>query len=182
VGRSLWRENGFVVYNYCWPLPAQSFSGPTLVGLVTTFYYLRFDTSLFFASYDSQGYGGGIRSRLHTHLSRSRSLLPATSRQTHTWYRSYICSMSRPLSFFFLSLILLINKGRVGLLHIHIYSVHLLHLTPPEVTNSIFIAQQYLDCCLLIRCRGNMYTESLFSNEHLLWLPWVLSQYYCILP
>jgi hypothetical protein len=30
------------------------------------FYCLRFDTSLFVASYDSQGHGGGIRLRLHT--------------------------------------------------------------------------------------------------------------------
>jgi hypothetical protein len=27
---------------------------------------LRFETSLFIASYDSQGHGGGIRLRLHT--------------------------------------------------------------------------------------------------------------------
>jgi hypothetical protein len=36
------------------------------MGLVTIFYYLIFETSLFDASYDSQGYGGGIRLRLHT--------------------------------------------------------------------------------------------------------------------
>jgi hypothetical protein len=35
-------------------------------GLVTVFYSLRFETSLFVASYDSQGYGGGIRPRVHT--------------------------------------------------------------------------------------------------------------------
>jgi hypothetical protein len=64
VGRSLWRENESVVYNCYWSSPAQSFSGPTTVGLVTIFYCLRFETSLF-ASYDSQGYGGGIRPRLH---------------------------------------------------------------------------------------------------------------------
>jgi hypothetical protein len=33
--------------------------------LVTKFYTLRFQTSLLVASYDSQGYGGGIRPRLH---------------------------------------------------------------------------------------------------------------------
>jgi hypothetical protein len=33
---------------------------------VTTFYGLRFETSLFVASCDSQGYGGSIRPRLHT--------------------------------------------------------------------------------------------------------------------
>jgi hypothetical protein len=36
------------------------------LGLVTIFHYLRFETSLFVASYYSQGYGGGIRARLHT--------------------------------------------------------------------------------------------------------------------
>jgi hypothetical protein len=50
----------------CWPLPAKSFSGPGPLGLVTVFYCLRIETSLFSASYDSQGHGGGIRPRLHT--------------------------------------------------------------------------------------------------------------------
>jgi hypothetical protein len=36
------------------------------VGLATIFYCLRCETSLFVASYDSQGHGGGIRPRLHT--------------------------------------------------------------------------------------------------------------------
>jgi hypothetical protein len=36
------------------------------VGLVTIFYCLRFETSFFVASYNSQGYGGGTRPRLHT--------------------------------------------------------------------------------------------------------------------
>jgi hypothetical protein len=30
------------------------------------FYCLKFETSLFVASYDSQGHGGGIRPRLHS--------------------------------------------------------------------------------------------------------------------
>jgi hypothetical protein len=49
--------------------PAQSFSGPSPVGLVAIFYCLRFETSLFDASYDLQGHGGGIRPRLHTGMS-----------------------------------------------------------------------------------------------------------------
>jgi hypothetical protein len=56
---SLWRENVSVVYNCCWSSPAQSFSGPSPVGLATIFYCLRSETSFFVASYDSQGYGGG---------------------------------------------------------------------------------------------------------------------------
>jgi hypothetical protein len=41
------------------------------VGLLTAFYCLRFETSLFVASYDSQGYSGGIRPRLYTGAMRS---------------------------------------------------------------------------------------------------------------
>jgi hypothetical protein len=67
VGRSLWREDESVVYNCSWA-PAQSFSGPSPMGLVTIFYCLGFETSIFVASYDSQGYGGGIRPHLHTGL------------------------------------------------------------------------------------------------------------------
>jgi hypothetical protein len=59
-----------VVYNGYWPSPGQSFSGPSPVGLVAIFYSLRFETSLFVASYDSQGHGGGILPRLHTGNSR----------------------------------------------------------------------------------------------------------------
>jgi hypothetical protein len=46
------------VTEYRLPLPAQSFSGPSPLGLETVFYCLRFETSLFVASYDSQGHGG----------------------------------------------------------------------------------------------------------------------------
>jgi hypothetical protein len=59
-------RTGLSFYNSCWPSPAQSFSGPSPVGLVAIFYRLRFKTSLFVASYDLQGHGGGIRPRLHT--------------------------------------------------------------------------------------------------------------------
>jgi hypothetical protein len=36
--------------------------------LATVFYCLRFETSTFVASYDSQGHDGGIRARLHNGL------------------------------------------------------------------------------------------------------------------
>jgi hypothetical protein len=42
VGRSLWRKDGSVVYNFCWPWPAQSLSG---LGLATIFCCLKFETS-----------------------------------------------------------------------------------------------------------------------------------------
>jgi hypothetical protein len=66
VGRSLWREDGSVVYNCWWPSPAQSFSSLSPVVLLTIFYCLRFETSLFVASYYWQSYGGGIRPHLYT--------------------------------------------------------------------------------------------------------------------
>jgi hypothetical protein len=52
---------------------------------VAIFYCLRFETSLFITSYDSQGHGGGIRPRLHTGsltslLSLSLMLRPTVSR------------------------------------------------------------------------------------------------------
>jgi hypothetical protein len=66
VGRPLWREDGSVLCICCWPFPAKSFLGPSTLGLATIFYCHRFENSLFVASYDSQGYGGYIRPRLHT--------------------------------------------------------------------------------------------------------------------
>jgi hypothetical protein len=44
VERLLWLEDGSVVYNSCWPSPAQSFSGQSPAGLMTIFYCLIFET------------------------------------------------------------------------------------------------------------------------------------------
>jgi hypothetical protein len=66
IGRPLWREDGSVFCICCWPLPAQCFSSTSPLVLATIFYCLWFETSLFVASYDSQGHGGGIRPRLRT--------------------------------------------------------------------------------------------------------------------
>jgi hypothetical protein len=41
---------------------------------------------------------------------------------------------------------------------------------PKKDTVSIVIAQQYLNCCLPIRCRRNVFTGTLPSNGRLLWL------------
>jgi hypothetical protein len=66
IWHPLWREDGSVIYNCCWSSPAHLFSGPSPMVLTTIFYCPRFETSLFVSSYDSQGYGGRIRLRLHT--------------------------------------------------------------------------------------------------------------------
>jgi hypothetical protein len=80
----------FIRRNCCWPSLAQSFSAPSPAGLMTIFYCLRFETpltwrarsriyipqllgSLFVATYYSQGYGGGIRTRLHAVKSKSKA-------------------------------------------------------------------------------------------------------------
>jgi hypothetical protein len=64
LGRPLLREGGSVFCICCWPSSAYSFSGPSHLRLLTISYCLRFETSLFVASYYSQGHGGGIRPRL----------------------------------------------------------------------------------------------------------------------
>jgi hypothetical protein len=52
----------------------------------------------------------------------------------------------------------------------HFFSLYSLYAAPTENTVSIVIAQQYFNCCLLIHWRGSLFTESLPSNERLLWL------------
>jgi hypothetical protein len=69
VGHPLWREDGSVFRICCWPVPAQSFWGQSPLGLATIFYCLKFETSLFVASYNSQGHDGGIRPCLHMGMS-----------------------------------------------------------------------------------------------------------------
>jgi hypothetical protein len=82
VGRPLWREDWSVFCICCWPLPAQSFSGPSPLGLATVFYCLRFETSPFVVSYDSQSLGGGIRPRHHMGFPRA-VVLPTSIRSWH---------------------------------------------------------------------------------------------------
>jgi hypothetical protein len=79
-GRPLWLE---IVYSCCWPRQRSHFLGPNPAKLMTLFYcsdsrlpqpggpgpciYIpQALDSLFVASYDSLGYGGAIRTRLHT--------------------------------------------------------------------------------------------------------------------
>jgi hypothetical protein len=59
VGRPLWREEGSVFCICFWPLPVQSI-----------FYCLQFETSIFVASYDSQGHGEDTDSLLRTYGSQ----------------------------------------------------------------------------------------------------------------
>jgi hypothetical protein len=125
VGRPLWREDGSVFFICSWPLPAQSFSGPSPLGLATIFYCLRFETSLYVTSYDSQSHGGGIWPHLHTGLPGSpqlpsRSVLGRTDR-----------------------LLFLIQHR-------------------PHIKRRV---QEFLYCCVCIRCRGKVFTESLPSND-----------------
>jgi hypothetical protein len=50
-------------------LASAIFLGSESLGLEAIFYCLRFETSPFVTSYNSQGHGGGIRLCLHTGIS-----------------------------------------------------------------------------------------------------------------
>jgi hypothetical protein len=119
VERPLWHKDGSVIYNCCWPSQAQPFSVPSLMGFVSIFYCLRFGAppalrvrsilfisprnrvahlypqasgSLVVASCYSQGYGGGIRTRLHTgYCLTAPTVLLITSRHgPHRKHRSSV--------------------------------------------------------------------------------------------
>jgi hypothetical protein len=88
VGCPHWREDGSVFRICCWPLPAQSFSGSSPLGLDC----LRFETSLFVASYDSQGHGESILPRLHTRWTNTVSAFTSlinTLHRSHGKHRLY---------------------------------------------------------------------------------------------
>jgi hypothetical protein len=43
--RPVWRDDGSVIYSYCWSSPAKSFSVLSPAGLAAIFYCLNYDTS-----------------------------------------------------------------------------------------------------------------------------------------
>jgi hypothetical protein len=76
-------------------LPSVVFLGSESLSTVTIFYCLRFETSLFVASFDSQGHGGGIRTRLHTGKKFVKVKVKVTLRLAV--YRQSICLGVKPL-------------------------------------------------------------------------------------
>jgi hypothetical protein len=101
VGRPLWQEDMSVLYIFCWPLPVQSFSGSSPLGFATTFYCLRFETSLFVTSYYSQGHGG-IPSRLHmgSQQTQSQSHIATDSQSVSLGVEPHLGLMTRILILF----------------------------------------------------------------------------------
>jgi hypothetical protein len=83
AGRPLSREGGYVVYNCCWPSPAQSFSDPHSTGPMTIFYSLRFETPPTWRARSAYLYPPGTRwpSYIPRHLV-PLSLPPTTRRAT----------------------------------------------------------------------------------------------------
>jgi hypothetical protein len=75
VGRSLWREDGHVVYNYCWYSPAQSFSGEKSRGTRDHISLSQVTDFLFVTSYDLVGvrrsYSTQIQSYVTTYVQSS---------------------------------------------------------------------------------------------------------------
>jgi hypothetical protein len=145
VGRCLWREGVSYVYNCCWLSTGQSFSGPSPVGLATVFYCLRFDISLFVASYDSQGHGGGIRPRHHTGFNNSSQSHIATDGQSvsQSCYRAPIWG-SWPDIYYCLTITVLLLWGALNC------------TASPHYIASAPTAQKILfHYCAFFRCRGN---------------------------
>jgi hypothetical protein len=77
-------------------LASAVFLGPSPLGLATVFYCLRFETSLFVASYDSQGHVGGIRPRLHTGVSPLNWFCPLLISSQHGPHRKHSSSIVTP--------------------------------------------------------------------------------------
>jgi hypothetical protein len=96
LGRSLWREDGSVVYNCCWPSPAQSFSGPSPVRLATIFHCLRFETSLFVAAYDPAGlrwrYSTTPPHRIEITIPNSSRIIACLFVVSDTCFKEPLCS------------------------------------------------------------------------------------------
>jgi hypothetical protein len=126
MGHPLWREGWSVIYLYnCfWTLPEQSLLGQSRTELTTMFRCLIWDSlnlgrqvpvfisprnrvaqiypralgSLSIASYDSQGYRGGILSRLHTRnrLTYWLNILIVSLRGHHRKHNSPLAAMLLP--------------------------------------------------------------------------------------
>jgi hypothetical protein len=115
VGRSLWREDRSVIYSCCWSLPAQSFSGPSPFGVATIFYCLRFETSHFVASYDSQGHAGGIRPRLHTGNIQIQSHIATDSQSVgKSWCQAPSGTHDQIFSYYYLTVTVLFLWGALS--------------------------------------------------------------------
>jgi hypothetical protein len=157
VGHPLWREEGSVFCICCWPLLAQSFSGPSPFVLATIFYSLRFETSLFVASYDSQGHGGGIWPRLPTGVPEPNqlSLIHVQSRNGHASQKTY----------------------HVSIIHRYVTSPRAQKTQPPLTLRAGPCLQS---CCLATRwsnfsvAYGFIQEKNLFMFSHLRGLTWVL--------
>jgi hypothetical protein len=173
VGRPLWREDGSVFCTCPWPLPAQPFSGPSLLGLATVFYCLRFETSHFVASYDLRGHGGGIRPRLHTGDSLCLSVESESNVTTEgqsaslSWYKAPIQGL-RP-DFFFRSEYVWqlrswfrgapsLTRGRVCLLYV-----------PLALASAVFLVPSPLGLATVFYClrfETSLFVASYDSQGH----------------
>jgi hypothetical protein len=176
VGCPLWREDGSVVYNCYWFLPAQSFTGPSLVGLVTIcrapsathdqIFITIWQLWSCFCAAPSLTRG---QLRLFYMLLTLASVVFLVSESLGT--RDHILP-SQISDFPFRRLLRLAgsrwrySKFSHGCPHGVASVVHL--TTPLHGPSRKHRFQQYL-CCMLSRCRGNMSTE-LFPSSSLLLL------------
>jgi hypothetical protein len=159
---SLWRENGSVVYNCCWSMPAQSFSGPSLVEPAAIFYYLKFEISFFVAP----------TSRRAT----VEVFHPASTRDT-AWTKNFgkkltpYCHSTRhgPHRKWYLQHLFLSMRTSLPSFYIitsDVYTDRPIHsplLRHGRYRNDSSNNSSTIIAC--IRCRWNVFTEPLPSNE-----------------
>jgi hypothetical protein len=91
VWQSQARRCGSATHRRCRPSQSQSNSSPSPAGPATSLHHLRFETSPFVASHDSQTHGGGTRPRLYMGLVLSIIFLSYRS----CLYHYYLCIIFR---------------------------------------------------------------------------------------
>jgi hypothetical protein len=180
MGCPLWWENGSVIYNFCWPSPAQSFLGLSPARLMTIFYCLRFDTPpnlkgqvpvftspwnrmaqlypqalgfLRVASYNSQGYSEGIQTCLHKSSLLVAAYLIFWERPANTQWTPYVASGQTAQTAPLTTLLLL-------------YYIAISTNCAENTTSKL------LHCCMLQSCRlaTGVFTKPFPSNGYLCWL------------
>jgi hypothetical protein len=144
----LWWEDGSVVYNCCWPSPAQSFSGPSPAELITTFYCLRYESPPTWRVRSPHLYPPGTGWPSYTPRHWVPFSSPPTARRTTVEVFDPASTRDPEVSSKFCPAY---NPG------------HGPCRTP--------ISRQYFHCWASTRCRGNVFTHSFHSNGCACYIP-----------
>jgi hypothetical protein len=135
--------------------------------LATMFYSPRFETSLFVASYDLQGYGGGIRTRIHTGLTHPSGKLSCSNASAN---HVEVTSLNSTVLAFLAVTVLLTVRCRVYRLSMSKIYIACIKILVTEVLPCICL-QRTLGTCVANRhlamadlIAGTMFTQPLAGN------------------